>query len=85
MHATIPIDRAGQVLVSSVQLWCDKRAAESVTAFEAEHSPSESFPIAGNYPTTAWQRFRIKWLQRHQPDIYAKAWKIITASTFSVF
>lgn len=85
MHATIPIDRAGQVIAPAVQLWCDKRAAGEIAAFERQSFPVEPFTLAGNQPTTAWQGFKIRWMQHHQPEIFARAWKIVTASTFVVF
>ena len=69
----------------TVQVWDDKRAAEIVTAFEAEHSPTDTFRVVGNYPTTAWQGFKIKWIQPQQPGIYVKAWKISTVSSLIVF
>ena len=85
MHAAIPIDQRGEVLVPAVQLWCDKRSAEIINTFESIHVPADIFPLAGNRPTTAWQGFKTKWIQQHQPEIYAKAWKIVTASTFIVY
>ena len=85
MHATIPIDSSGQVLVPAVQLWCDKRCAGIVAEMGKRDEIREAFSLVGNVPTAAWLGWKIKWLQANQPDVYQKTWKVLTASAYITY
>jgi xylulokinase len=85
MHATIPLDRSGQVLVPAVQLWCDKRCAGIVAEMGQRLEIQETFSLVGNVPTAAWLGWKIKWLQANQPEVYQKTWKVLTASAYITY
>ncbi|HVO71835.1 MAG TPA: FGGY family carbohydrate kinase [Aggregatilineaceae bacterium] len=85
MHATIPVGREGRVLVPAVQLWCDKRTAGIVREFSRDQGRERMLSLAANMPTTAWLGFKIKWLQRHQPDVYRRTWQFLTGGAFIVY
>lgn len=82
MHATIPIDRAGSLLSQAVQLWCDKRGSGLVEQFQALPHAQQAAALAGSPPVGAWMGFKIQWLKIHQPALYERAWKFLTASGF---
>jgi xylulokinase len=82
MHATIPIGREGDLLSHGVQLWCDKRASEMAAEFEGDAIMPETLRLAGNPPVAAWVGFKILWIKRYQPDLYAKTWKFLTGAGF---
>jgi xylulokinase len=50
MHALIPVDAQGTVLLPAVQLWCDKRSASLID--ESSHTPeiAAAHTITGNVP-----------------------------------
>ncbi len=85
MHATIPIDKHGEVLVPAVQVWCDKRNAGLVDAFSRHPSLPHMRVLAANLPTTAMLGFKIKWVQQYQPDVYARTWLFLTGAAFIVY
>ncbi len=85
MHATIPIDQSGQVLVPAVQLWCDKRSAGIVAELGRRPEIQEAFTLVGNVPNAAWLGWKIKWLQANQPEVYQKTWQVLTASAYMVY
>ena len=85
MHATIPIDSSGQVLIPAVQLWCDKRCAGIVAEIGQRPEIQEAFTLVGNVPTAAWLGWKIKWLQANQPKVYQKTWKVLTASAYIAY
>ena len=85
MHAAIPLDENGEVLVPTVQLWCDKRAASLVDAFRNRPDAPMWSARAANPPTTSWWGFKLKWLQAQHPDVYAKTWKFTTGAAFVVY
>ncbi len=84
MHATIPLDASGDVLVPAVQIWCDKRAAGIVETFRSAPDAPKWSAQAANPPTTSWWGFKIKWLQEQHPDVYARTWKFTTGAAFAV-
>lgn len=82
MHGTAPIARDGALLAREVQLWCDKRAASIAGEIAAQHDLDALQRLAGNVPTAAWSGFKMAWMQRHQPELYAAAWQILTPKDF---
>jgi xylulokinase len=85
MHAAIPLDRNGEVLVPAVQVWCDKRNAGLVDAFSRDPALPRMRALAANLPTTAMLGFKIKWVQQYQPEVYAQTWKFLTGAAYIVY
>jgi xylulokinase len=73
MHGTVLVDREGQLVLDSVQLWNDKRPSEEVAAFVAAHDVDALWPIAANPPSVAWPGFKLQWIAAHQPEALARA------------
>jgi xylulokinase len=72
MHGCVPLDSRGELLLRNVQMWCDKRPAQLVEAFAARPETAEAYRLAGSPPVATWWGFKIRWLQLHQPEIYAR-------------
>jgi xylulokinase len=47
MHATVPLDKDGELLSHGVQLWCDKRSADLVDEFKAGPHVGAAMRLAG--------------------------------------
>lgn len=82
MHATVPVGSSGELLSHGVQLWCDKRGAKLVEEYKSKSFASRAARLAGSPPVAAWIGFKIKWLRKNEPDIYAKTWKFLTGSGY---
>ena len=82
MHGAVPVARDGAHLATAVQLWCDKRAARIATEVDARPDRDALMRLAGNVPTPAWSGFKMAWMKREQPELYARAWKILTPKDF---
>jgi D-xylulose kinase len=82
MHGTVLVGTDGGSLTNAVQLWCDKRCADLSEAFAARPDLEAVFQVTGNVPTPAWSGFKLAWIKQHQPDLYARAWKVITPKDF---
>jgi xylulokinase len=77
MHAAIPLDKRGDVLLRAVQMWCDKRSAYLID--EIEHSlPVDIISRVGNIPTPAWWGWKLHWIKVNQPEVYQRTWKFLT-------
>ncbi len=82
MHGTVPLSASGELLSHDVQLWCDKRSAEIVDQFKQLPVASSAYRQTGSPPVANWIGFKIKWLQHHQPDLYAKTWKFVVPKDY---
>lgn len=82
MHGTVPVAPDGTPLAAAVQLWCDKRAAPIVAEVSARGDQEELRQRAGNLPSPAWSGFKMGWMKQEQPDLYDRAWKILTPKDF---
>jgi len=85
MHGTVPINVAGELLKSGVQLWCDKRPAQLVEKFINRQDTNEAYRIAGNPPVASWLGFKILWEKTHQPEFYNKTWKFLLPKDYINF
>ncbi len=85
MHGCVPIDSRGELLSHGVQLWCDKRSADLVDEFRAAPGALTAYHIAGSPPVANWLGFKIKWLQRHAPEIYRSTWKFLLPKDYVNF
>lgn len=85
MHAAIPLNRQGEVLLPRVQLWCDKRSAGLIDDYAPRLNTSEALKQVGNMPTPAWWGWKIKWVQTHQPDIFQATWQFLTAPAYIAY
>lgn len=41
--------------------------------------------MTGSIATASWLGFKLRWIKEHQPDIYKKSWKFLTASAYINF
>jgi len=82
MHAPVSINREGELLSTSVQLWCDKRSARIVEKFKQKEDINRIFNITANPPLPAWNGFKIKWIIENQPHLYEKTWKFLTPKDY---
>ena len=82
MHGAVPVARDGALLATAVQLWCDKRAARIATEVDARPDRDALLRLTGNVPAPAWSGFKMAWMKREQPELYNRAWKILTPKDF---
>jgi xylulokinase len=73
MHGPVPIGADGSTLLDAVQLWDDKRAEDLAQAFAAAEDEPVLRQRTANPPAASWTGFKIAWIARHQPEVYARA------------
>jgi xylulokinase len=73
MHGPVPIDAEGRTLLDAVQLWDDKRAEDLAQAFNAAADEPQLRQRTANPPAASWTGFKIAWIARNQPEVYARA------------
>lgn len=71
----VPIDSEGRLLLESVPIWSDARAVEEAAAVlsSAEDADRWYFLTGNGFPAGLYAAFKIRWYQKHMPQIYEKA------------
>ena len=85
MHGTVLVDRGGELVLDTVQLWNDKRPSEEISAFVAAHDVDALWPIAANPPSVAWPGFKLQWIAGHQPEALARAASLLMPKDYVNF
>jgi xylulokinase len=78
----LPVDAAGQPLRPAVLYGIDTRARQEIVDLNAELGEAAIFASCGNALTTQSVGPKIRWLQRNEPDVFARTTKIATCSTY---
>ena len=79
-HARLPtfslVDHAGQPLRPAM-IWADQRAAAEADEFSAAFGDEEAYRVTGNRVAATYNIPKLMWLQRHEPDVVARAYRAI--------
>ena len=68
-----PIGQNGDLLLESVPIWSDRRAKEEAADFFTRVDYEKWYMTTGNGdPPETYTVFKLMWLKKHHPDIYAR-------------
>ncbi len=81
----LPVDAEGRPLRPAVLYGIDTRARDEIAALDAELDGDAIFALCGNALTSQSIGPKIRWLQRNEPEIFAKTKKIATCSTYLTY
>ncbi len=82
MHAPVPVDREGGLLLNRVPLWCDKRSSYLCDEFKKRYEPVQGLKITGNAVLPAWTGFKVQWIREHYSEIYNRTYKFLTCKDY---
>ena len=80
----LPVDAEGNPLMNGVLYGVDTRSVDEIEALNARIGEDRVLDVCGNALTSQSVGPKILWLKNNRPDIYAKAAKIVTSTTFIV-
>jgi xylulokinase len=80
----LPVDRDGEPLTNAVLYGVDNRSVDEITELTEAIGQETLLDRCGNALTTQSVGPKILWLKRKRPEIYAKAHKILTSTSFLV-
>jgi xylulokinase len=80
----LPVDADGNPLMNGVLYGVDTRAAKEIDQLTDEYGAEAILRDTGNALTSQSVGPKIMWLKHNRPEIYAKAHKFVTATTFIV-
>ncbi|MEW5959388.1 MAG: xylulokinase [Chloroflexota bacterium] len=84
MHGLTLLDEAGQVLRPAI-LWNDQRTGAECDDIRARLGKARLIQITGNDALTGFTAPKILWVQKHEPEIFAKARQILLPKDFIRF
>lgn len=76
MHGLVMLDEAGEVIRPSI-IWCDQRTGEEVEDMLKLMPRERWISITANPPLTGWTAAKILWVQKHEPENYARCRHIL--------
>lgn len=83
-EAIIPIDKLGNPLSPSIT-GTDVRGAEELERILSDVASEKLTDITGLNISTIYSANKICWLKKNNPEIYEKAWKIVTFQDYVIF
>jgi xylulokinase len=81
MHGLVLLDEAGQVLRPAI-LWNDQRTAAECDEIRRRIGKERFIRVTGNDALTGFTAPKILWVQRHEPEVYARARHILLPKDF---
>ena len=80
----LPVDRDGRPLRPSLLYGIDARAAEEIVEVEQELGAEQVLATCGSPLTSQAIGPKVRWLQRHEPHIWERTARVLTASSYLV-
>src|SRR5690606_8221453 len=81
----LPVDRDGRPLMNAVLYGVDTRAAAEIVELNNEIGSETILERCGNALTSQSVGPKILWLRRRRPELYEKAAKILTSTSYLVW
>ena len=80
----LPVDEDGEALSNAALYGVDTRAAKEIVELNAAIGPERILDRCGNALTSQSVGPKILWLKKNRPEIFRKAAKIVTSTTYLV-
>jgi xylulokinase len=84
MHGLVLLDAAGEVLRPAI-LWNDQRTAAECDEIRARLGREHLIQVTGNDALTGFTAPKILWVQRNEPEIYARAAHVLLPKDYVRF
>jgi len=85
MHAVVPIDSRGTLLMDKVPIWCDKRSTDICQQYQKELLPKEQIQLTANLIIPSWTGPKMKWIKGNLPQVYQQTEIFLTAKDYLNF
>lgn len=81
--ALVPVDASGEPLCPAM-IWLDRRAEAEAIELQAMPEAARLIDLVANPLDPAYITPKLRWLQRHQPDVFKATAKFLTCSGYIV-
>ncbi len=83
MQACLVVDRQGRPLRDAM-IWADQRASEEAGILGERIGSKRMYEITGHRLSASYSVEKLMWLKRHEPEIYAKTYKMLQAKDYVI-
>lgn len=80
----VPVDAAGNPLRRAIT-WLDTRARSEVDQIARRFDDATLFAVTGKRPAAFYLLPKLLWLREHEPDVYARTFKFLTAHDYLLY
>lgn len=80
----LPVDEHGKPLRPGILYGIDTRAGKEIAWLNEHHGEDAMYQLGGMALTSQAVGPKILWLKNNEPDVYAKTFKVLTASSYLV-
>jgi xylulokinase len=84
MMAALPVDGAGLPLRSAI-IWADQRATAEAEFLADSCGVEHIYRRTGHRPSASYTAAKMLWIQRNQPDVYARAHQFLQAKDYVAY
>ena len=84
VDGVVPVAHNGAPLSNHI-LWMDRRAVQECDFIRTQIDPADLFRITGLNIDATHTAAKMLWLHRHQPQIYQRAWKLMSSTSYIVY
>lgn len=84
MNGMLPVDVEGMPLRSAI-IWADMRATAEADSLAERCGFEEVYHRTGHRPGASYTAAKMLWLQRYQPDLYARTHRILQAKDYVAY
>jgi xylulokinase len=84
MNGALPVDADGVPLRSAI-LWADQRATAEARLLADRCGEAQVYRTTGTRITPSCSAAKFLWIQRHQPEVYARTHVFLQAKDYAVF
>lgn len=83
MMGAVCVDKSGAPLRPAM-IWADMRASDEQALLSAQIEPYEYYRLTGHRLSSAYSAFKLMWLKKHEPEIYARTYKTLCAKDYII-
>ncbi len=81
----LPVDEHGTPLRSALLYGIDARAGREITELDAELGADRILEVCGSPLTSQAVGPKVRWLQRHEPEVWARTAHVLTAHSYLAY
>lgn len=84
MLGCLLVDRSGEPLQRAI-IWADMRAERQAAELKERLGMRDVYRITGHRISSSYSGAKLKWVKEHQPELYARAYKLLQAKDYLVY
>lgn len=83
MMGCVCVDKAGTPLRNAI-IWADMRATEQEAKIRQRIDENEFYHLTGHKISPSYGGQKLMWIKEHEPDIYARTYKMLNAKDYII-